>query len=396
VESRSTDDRDAGEQSPIELRCALEERLKELDCLYGISEIVERSGGSLDVILQEIVELLTRSWEHSDVSCARITLDGMEFKTDNYANTNWKQVADLRVHGEVAGVVEVGYLTEKPLRFEGPFVAEERRLLNAVAERTGHIVERLRADHLLRQREEELRGRLTHLTRVSTLGEMASSIAHEVNQPLTAIATYSQACRRMLESGVADSGEVVAILARVTDEALRAGAIIHRLKNLARRHESRLMECDVNELVTDLEQLASVDTRLHDVSLELRLADSLPTVLADGIQIQQVVLNLIRNAVDAMIESEAGNRQIIVHTALRDSSMVQISVTDFGSGLPADCDEELFQPFFTTKKDGMGMGLSVSRSIVDSHGGQMWFSRNQGGGTTFFVTVPIVPEEDDD
>jgi C4-dicarboxylate-specific signal transduction histidine kinase len=225
---------------------------------------------------------------------------------------------------------------------------------------------------------------------------MASSIAHEVNQPLTAIATYSQACKRLMESGKVDADEIRQILSRVTDEALRAGGIIHRLKNLARRHERRLLECDVNELIRDLEHLASVDARLHNIGLELLLSDSLPTVLADGIQIQQVILNLIRNAVDAMTEGAPTSRSIIVRTRMRDSSMVEISVTDFGSGLPADCDEELFQPFFTTKKDGMGMGLSVSRSIVTSHGGQMWFTRNQGGGTTFFVTVPIVPEEDDD
>ncbi len=383
------------ERDSIELRGALEERIKELDCLYGISEIVERSGGSLDAILQNIVELLAETWEHPKATCARIVLAGSEYKTENYADCRWKQEAELRVHEDLVGVVEVGYLAEMPARFEGPFLAEERRLLNAVAQRTGHIVERLQADQLLQQREQELRGRLTHLTRVSTLGEMASSIAHEVNQPLTAIAAYSQACRRMLENNVGDRNEILEILGRVTDEALRAGGIIHRLKNLARKHDTRLMECDVNEMIQDLEYLASVDTRLHDVSLEMMLSESLPAVLADGIQLQQVVLNLIRNAVDAMVETDVDNRRIIVRTELNDSSMVQISVTDFGAGLPADCEEELFQPFFTTKEEGMGMGLSVSLSIVKSHGGEMWFSRNQGGGTTFFVTVPIVPEEDD-
>jgi C4-dicarboxylate-specific signal transduction histidine kinase len=383
------------EQNPIELRCALEERIKELDCLYGISEILERSGGSLEVILQQIVELLPATWAHPEVACARIELDGAEFKTENYAECSNTQVAELRVHGELAGAVEVGYLAKMPTRVEGPFLTEERKLLNAVAERTGHIIERLQADQVLKQREEELRGRLTHLTRVSTLGEMASSIAHEVNQPLTAIATYSQACRRMLENNIGDRAEIFEILGRVTDEALRAGGIIHRLKNLSRRHETRFFECDINELIRDLEHLASVDTRLHDVSLKLLLSEPLPAVLADGIQIQQVVLNLIRNAVDAMEHSDLEDRLIILRTEMNDSDMVQISVTDFGSGLPADCDEALFEPFFTTKKHGMGMGLSVSLSIVNAHGGQRWFSRNQGGGTTFYVTVPTLPEEED-
>jgi C4-dicarboxylate-specific signal transduction histidine kinase len=389
------ENRKKGQQSPVELRRALEERVKELNCLYGISRIVERGGGSVHTILQEVVNLLPSSWEHPEICCARIVLDGMEFETDNYSNTRWKQVAQLRVHGEPAGMVEVRYLEEKPTRAEGPFLAEERALLNEVAERISHLVERLRGEQLLLEREAELRGRLTHLTRVSTLGEMASSIAHEVNQPLTAIATYTQACKRMLKAGTTDTDETLEILTRVTDEAIRAGGIIHRLNNLVRRQDSKRIECDVNELIRDLEHLASVDTRLHNVRLDLQLADRLPLVHADGIQIQQVVLNLIRNGVDAMADCDAENRRIVVGTALRDDGKVEISVADTGCGLPPDSEEELFQPFFTTKKDGMGMGLSVSKTIVTSHGGQMWFSRNQNRGTTFFVTIPAVTEEDD-
>ena len=389
------EDREKGDQTAIELRQALEERVKELNCLFGISEIVERGGGSLETILQGIVKLLASSWQYPTVSCARIVLDGTEFKTDNYSDTRWKLEAVLRVYGEPAGWVEVAYLEEKPVRGDGPFLVEERSLLNSVAERTGHIVERLQAAQLHLQQEAELRHRLTHLTRVSTMGEMASNIAHEVNQPLTAIATYTQACIRMLNAGTTDTPEILEILSRVTDEALRAGGIIHRLKNLMRKREGKRTECDVNELIRDLAHLASVDTRLHNVQLDLRLSDCLPSVLVDGIQIQQVVLNLIRNGVDAMADCTTENREIVVRTALRDDGKVEIRVADSGCGLPPECEEELFQPFFTTKKDGMGMGLSVSRSIVTSHGGQMWFSRNPDVGTTFLVTIPTAPEEDD-
>lgn len=389
------EDRAEGAENPVELRCALEERLKELDCLYGISRIVERSGGSLDTILQEIVNLLPSSWEYPEIACARIVLDGTEFKTDNYAKTCWTQTVELKVHDDQLGVVEVGYLEERPKRVEGPFIAEERMLLNAVAERTGHIVERLRADQLLREREAELRGRLTHLTRVNTMGEMASSIAHEVNQPLTAIATYTQACARMLRAGTTDTNETLEILERVTDEAIRAGDIIQRLRSLVRRRGSTRTVCDLNDLIRDLEHLASVDTRLHDVNLDLQLFDDLPMVLVDGVQIQQVVLNLIRNGVDAMQDNQDEDRKIVVRTVLLDDGKVELSVADTGCGLAPDSEEELFQPFFTTKRDGLGMGLSVSRSIVTSHGGQMWFSRNEDVGTTFFVTIPVVSEEDD-
>ena len=382
------------ERSTSELRRTLDKRMRELDCLYGISEVSSRSSVSLEAKVQAIANLLPTAWESPTSCCARIVLDGSEFKTQNFSDCRWKLVAELCVHGESAGFVEVGLPEQKRTRTESPFLAEERRLLNSVAERTGHIVERMRAAQSFRQREAELRGRLTHLTRVSTMGEMASNIAHEVNQPLTAIATYTQACTRMLNAGTTNTGELLGILKRVTDEALRAGGIIHHLQDLARRRGSTRTVCDVNELVRDLEHLAAVDTRLHNVRLELQLSDSLPMVLADRIQIQQVVLNLIRNGIDAMTDCDPENRDLVVRTAMLDEDMVEISVADTGCGLPENCEEELFQPFFTTKNDGMGMGLSVSWSIVTSHGGQMWFTRNEDRGATFFLSIPVAPEED--
>ncbi|MFC1639192.1 sensor histidine kinase [Gemmatimonadota bacterium] len=389
------EDHERDDQSTIDVRHELEERVKELNCLYGIGRVVERHRDSLETTLQEIVNLLPSSWEYPEIACARIVVHDMEFKTDNYADTPWKQAAELCISSELAGCVEVGYLEEKPTRAEGPFLAEERALLDAVSLRTGHIIEFLQGDQSARQREAELRDRLTHLTRVSTLGEMASSIAHEVNQPLTAIATYTQACVRMLRAGTTTNSEIIEILTRVTDEALRAGSIIHRLKSLARRHASKHTVCDINELMRDLEHLATVDTRLHNVKLDLQLSDPLPPVLADGIHIQQVVLNLIRNGVDSMVDSLPEDRNIVVRTTLRDDQKVEISVADTGCGLPPGGEEKLFEPFFTTKSEGLGIGLSVSRSIVTFHGGHLWFSRNQDAGTTFFLTIPTITEEDD-
>ena len=285
-------------------------------------------------------------------------------------------------------------MEQMPSRTESPFLAEERRLLDSVAERTGHIVERMRAAQSFREQEAELRSHLTHLTRVTTMGEMASNIAHEVNQPLTAIATYTQACTRMLTAGTTNTEELLGIMKRVTNEALRAGGIVHHLQDLARRRGSTRTVCDVNELIRDLEQLAAVDARLCNVRMELQLSDPLPLVLIDRIQIQQVVLNLIRNGIDAMSDNDVESRNLVVRTAMLDDDKVEIGVADTGCGLPEGCDEQLFQPFFTTKNDGMGMGLSVSWSIVTSHGGQMWFTRNEDRGATFFLSIPVAPEED--
>jgi C4-dicarboxylate-specific signal transduction histidine kinase len=254
----------------------------------------------------------------------------------------------------------------------------------------------LTAENRLREQEEEFRERMTHLTRVNTMGEMASSIAHEVNQPLTAVATYAQACRRMVEGGSVETPEVVDVLVRIGEEALRAGEIIHRLRNLVRRHESERVECDLRQLLEEIANLASVDARMNEVELQFIIPSETPPILADGVQIQQVVLNLIRNGIDAMADIAPAQRPLEVRVTPLDGAEVQVSVSDQGCGIPEGREEALFDPFFTSKKAGLGLGLNISRSIISSHGGRLWFSRNPEGGTTFFFTLPTAGETEDD
>jgi C4-dicarboxylate-specific signal transduction histidine kinase len=396
TEAQTRDDAAAGFTESAdgnqELSRALQERIKELDCLYGISHIVEDSGGSLEYILQEIVELLPRSWAYPEIACARIVIRDDEYTCYNYAPSPWRQSAPVFVHGEQAGYIEVLYLEKRPDRGEGPFATEERRLLDAVAERVGRIVERLEAERLLKIGEHELRNRLTHLARVSTMGEMATNIAHEVNQPLTAIGTYAQACRRILEAGPAPNHEVLDALERVSEEAHRAGGIIHRLRDLGRRRDSTRVKCDLNALIRDIEQLVSVDARLHGTTLRLVLTPSLPPVLVDGIQIQQVVLNLIRNGIDAVAGTDPTAREVVVRTLRRKEQEIEVSVCDNGCGVAENAEDDLFKSFFTTKSGGVGVGLSISRSIIAAHGGRIWYSANPDSGTTFFFTLPMIPE----
>jgi C4-dicarboxylate-specific signal transduction histidine kinase len=368
----------------------LRERVKELDCLFGVSEIVERAGGSLESVFAETVELLPRSWDHSDVAAARITLGERDFRSRGYRSAPWTQVARISVHGREAGAIEIVYLKSRPLRDEGPFSREERRLLNAVAERLGHVVERLTADERLREREEEFREKMTHFTRISTMGEMASSIAHEVNQPLTAVATYAQAGRRLVESGAADATEVLEVLERIGEEALRAGDIINRLRGMVRRRESHLVECDINSLLEEILPLVSVDARMNEIDLEFRLPADSSLVLADGVQIQQVVLNLIRNGIDAMADTPVPARTLEVDVTNKPDAEVEVRVADRGCGLPDATERTLFEPFFTTKKAGLGLGLSISKTIISAHGGRLSFSKNPKGGTIFYFTLPTV------
>jgi len=240
----------------------------------------------------------------------------------------------------------------------------------------------------------ETRERLAHVARLSTLGEMATGIAHEINQPLAAVATYAQACSRMIRARTADDVELLETLDRISREALRAGAIINKLKDLVRRRESGQVACEINNLVRDVAGLASVDARHKGLDLRLALDDGLPTVVADPVQIQQVILNLIRNGIESM-EGCASDCILLVRTAMDGDQAVVCSVIDNGVGVDEEQEAGLFTPFYTTKESGMGMGLSISRTIVHAHGGKVWYSRNPDRGMTFHFSLPAQEIGDD-
>ncbi len=247
-------------------------------------------------------------------------------------------------------------------------------------------------DHSQRLRAQEeadrLRERLAHVGRLGTLGEMAAGIAHEINQPLTAITNYARACQRLLRAGRGSDPRLLEALDKVSDQAKRAGEVVERLRDLVRKRDSRRERADVNELVTGVVRLAQAEARLRDVTLRVELAERTPPVVADGVQVQQVVLNLIHNGLEAMEGLDRRDRELVVRTAAGDGSEIEVAVADRGKGVAEEAREELFQPFFTTKAAGMGMGLSICRSIVRSHGGRLWFTPNPGRGTTFHFTLP--------
>jgi len=231
----------------------------------------------------------------------------------------------------------------------------------------------------------EQRERAAHLSRVNMLGEMATGIAHEVNQPLTAVSTYTQACRRMIEAGTIGQEEILDVLGRVSHEAVRAGDMIHGLKALVRKRSSEMSVCNANALVHDVISLAEVDARNLGIDIELDLADDLPDILADDVQVQQVILNLVRNAIEA---TETGTGRVKVTTSVVDTDMVEVEVVDNGNGAAEFDPEKVFQPFFSTKREGMGMGLSISRSIIDAHGGQIGCRPAETRGSVFYFRLP--------
>ncbi len=236
------------------------------------------------------------------------------------------------------------------------------------------------------------RERLAHAGRLQILGEMAAGIAHEINQPLSAISTYAQAAGRLLRSGESETGEQLEILDKVAVQAQRAGEVIRRIRALAAEGETSRQIVEINDVVGEVLELAVIDARAHEYILETDLAPSLPSIRADRIQIQQVVLNLVRKAIEAMLDGDGSGEVIQVRSGVDDEGRVEVSVVDRGVGLAKKDEDSVFDPFFSTKQSGLGIGLSICRSIIQAHGGAMGFRRNQGAGMTFFFNLPAAKE----
>ena len=241
------------------------------------------------------------------------------------------------------------------------------------------IEDRKRGEEALQKAQMEL----AHVTRVTTLGELTASIAHEVNQPLAAIVTNGAVGLRWLDREVPDLAEVREAFASVISDAERASEIIQRLRALSRKTETQKMALDINELIEDVIPLVQGQVLSHRVSLRLELAPTLPAVLGDRVQLQQVIINLIVNGMEAMAPVTDRPRELVVRSQLDDSGQVLVAVQDFGVGIDPENANKLFSAFFTTKPSGMGMGLSICRSIIENHGGRLWASRNAGPGATF-------------
>lgn len=232
----------------------------------------------------------------------------------------------------------------------------------------------------------ETQSQLYQASRHGDLGEMASAIAHELNQPLTAILNYVQTSKEMLEGLAADvPSKVRDYMDRTAIQADRAGIIIRRLRQLYERGDADAVPDDLNEAISEALDLALIGVKEHGVDVQLQLAEDLPDVLMDRQQIQQVIINLVRNAVEAM--TEVSHRGLVITTERSADSTVELSVCDSGPGLPEEIAKNLFAPFQTTKPTGMGLGLSICRSIIEAHGGKIWVTGTPGGGTTFHFTL---------
>jgi PAS domain S-box-containing protein len=245
------------------------------------------------------------------------------------------------------------------------------------------ITERWHAGQELQQ----LRQEIAHVSRVSIMGQLASALAHEINQPLGAILRNAEAAELFIRHESPDLNEICAILADIRKDDQRASAVISRMRALLKGHSLDARPIEVGELVGEVAALARVDAATRQVMLETNVSLGLPSVNGDRVHLEQVLLNLILNGMDALNGTTQNDRRVTVGARLDGPQSVQIAVSDTGSGIPADDLARVFEPFFTTKSHGMGMGLPISRTIIEAHGGRLWAENNSGGGATFRFTL---------
>lgn len=488
----------------------LNERVKELNCLYGLSELIEKSGNSVNILMQGLVELITSALQYPIKACARITLNGHIFCTANFKQTPWQLQRSILLQGEQIGTLEVFYLEVHPKIDNGLFLQTEVMLLEAVAERLGKGVEIIRTQHALQDSEEKFRkifdrasdgiliadavtkkflqgnaticsllgytkeeieslsiydihppqdisrvntefekqiqgkkviseelpvlrkdrsvfyadissapiiigGRiylvgifhditerkqaeqilrhqreeLSQVSRLATVGEFTASIAHEIHQPLTAILNNARAALRFLSSDISTAtDEVHDALQDIIDDVRRATDVIQHLRLFLKRKEDDQAIVDINTVIEEVLTILYGELSDKNVHVTQDLSPDIPDVKCSRVALQQVLLNLILNACDSLMNVEPQRRKMLIRTSLEEPKSVIVAIQDSGTGLDTNESERIFESYYTTKPEGLGMGLSISKSIISTHGGRIWAVNNVQGGATFYFTLP--------
>ncbi len=302
----------------------------------------------------------------------------------NYLKTGKGKILGIAPR-EVTGRRKDGSTLPLELSVSEMFVGGKRVFIGAMRD----ITRRKQAEERIRQHEAEL----ALVLRRGTLGEMASALAHELNQPLASVSTFSDVCLRKFRSGEWQSGEFESTLTEIQEQADRAGKIMRRIRQFVQKLEPAASPAHVNDIVDEAIKLVASELRSNNVELTLEPEAGLPRVLVDRIEIEQVVLNLVRNSIEAMTEIEAGKRRLRIRTSKAGKNLVEVVVIDSGAGLPTELADKAFDPFFSTKPGGMGMGLPICRTIVEAHGGRISARQDAGPGAAICFTLPTNGED---
>ena len=356
---------------------ALQERVKELTCLYRMARVNDTNKKSLEEILRDIVGIVPSAWLYPEDACVRIKLDDLLFTETGFPEDQPKLFADIVLNGSRRGMIEVAYHSEHPLLDEGPFLKEERKLLDTLARELTLIIER----KLFEKEKVEILSRLKHADRLNMIGQLSAAVAHEINEPLTALLGYAQLaakCPGLPKQAQADIDKIVST-------SLHAREIVRKLLMFARKMPSRVGEVDINDVLKESLHFFDARCEKEKISVEARFSDSLPPISADLSQLRQVFSNLILNAIQAM---PAGGQLFLETRECGDEILV--AVRDTGCGMSREVMEKIFIPFFTTKPlyQGTGLGLPVVQEIVASHGGTISVQSEPGCGTRFDLRFP--------
>ena len=356
---------------------ALQERVKELTCLYSLAKLIEQPGISLEEILEGIVKLLPPAWLYPEIAAARITLDEHSYATPNFRDGGQKQSADIIVAGEPQGSVEVVYTEKRPELDEGPFLREERSLIEAITREVALIVERKQTE----KDKEKLQEQLRHADRLATIGQLSAGIAHELNEPIGSILGFAQLVKKYPEL----SEQAIQDIEKITKASLHAREVVKKLMLFARQMPPRKIRVNLNQIIE--EGLYFLESRCAKEGIKVArlLSPNLPEIIADPSQMTQVLVNIVVNAIQAM---PAGGKLTMSTNA--SDRFISLTVEDTGVGMSEKVISQIFLPFFTTKDvgHGTGLGLPVVHGIITSHGGSINVDSKVGQGTKFEIQLP--------
>jgi two-component system NtrC family sensor kinase len=358
---------------------ALRERVKELTCLYSISKIVEQIGASMENVLREVLGLIPQAWLYPEIASARIILDGKSYSTKEFKETPYKQTSNIIVNGENRGTVEVVYSEKKPELDEGPFLKEERSLIDAIARELGNIILRKQTEDDKARLQEQLR----HADRLATIGQLAAGVAHELNEPLGNILGFAQLVTK--SPGLPD--QTIKDIEKIVKASLHAREVIKKLMIFSRQMPTKKSRINLNQVIEDSLYFLESRCAKEGIKLVRLLASDMVDLTLDPSQITQVLVNLVVNAIQAM---ESGGT-LTVKTVFNPKKYVSLIVEDTGIGMDEKVMKQIFIPFFTTKtvSQGTGLGLAVVHGIVTSHGGVIKVRSKIGQGSRFEIRLPV-------
>jgi signal transduction histidine kinase len=358
-------------------QAALQERVKELTCLYSMSQIADKPYFSLEDLVYNVMDLVPPAWQYPDITQSRIILDGIDYSFPDFNPDAKKLSVDICVGATVRGKIEVIYTKERPQLDEGPFLKEERSLLEVIAKELAQIIKRRESE----EDKEKLINQLHHADRLATVGELAAGVAHEINEPLGSILGFAQLAIKNKE--VPD--QVRNDLEKIVSASLHAREIVKKLMNFSRQITFEKKMINLNQIIEESIYFFKSRCLKEGIELNISLDSEMPEIFADPVQINQVLVNIVVNAMQSM----PNGGKLSIQSSFSDDN-IELVIADTGYGMKEDILQQIFEPFFTTKKssNGLGLGLSVVDAIIKSHNGKIETQSEPGVGTEFVIKLP--------